>query len=655
MSGVTALLSALLAIDDDETWYRNVVRRQARRRGDDREQRRPGHRLPRDRRARPRRAAARDARRPRAEPRPLAVRRRATASSAGRPTGPRRPAPARPGCCTATTTTCPRSAGGRRTAARAIVTNHPRDAAELERRQSDGRGLLHADGASRANILSGDATHSMLTMSTVLDAAPGRSAATTPPTSRAPTASRARSLLVDRRPRPRALRRAPPAPRRRPAADRARLVTTRSCARGRRSIQRDLQVAAVVGDMLAGRPVVYTTFLAYDEVAHHSGIERADTLDVLRAVDREIARIADGGRATRRGRTGSSCSPTTGSRRARRSCSATARRSRRSCARHAQADDVRGAAGGEDEALAYLSAGLTEVARDETAGAAAAPRDAVARAAGGAVALDARRARERDRGGRRAARALGDGLGQPRAGRLPARAGARHARAAGRAAPAAARRAARPPGDRASCSCAPSAAARRARRARRALRRRGPRRGRGPARAFGPNAAAHVLRTDGFAHCPDLRGQLAPTGPTTTRSPRSRSSSARTAGWAASRATRSCSSRATCPIRPAASWGPTDAPRAARLARAPGPGRRTPGAASGCQTRQLDRRAVVHHDAQPRRARARPAAASSITPSCSHTPVAPIAIASSTCAPASSARRKTSTTSTGSSIPCTLA
>src|SRR5215218_816862 len=49
-----------------------------------------------------------------------------------------------------------------------IVSNHPRDATEIERRVSDGRGLLHADGASRANILSGDAPHTMLTMSTVL-------------------------------------------------------------------------------------------------------------------------------------------------------------------------------------------------------------------------------------------------------------------------------------------------------------------------------------------------------------------------------------------------------------------------------------------------------------------------------------------------------
>src|SRR6185369_7384386 len=45
-------------------------------------------------------------------------------------------------------------------------------------------------------------------------------------------------------------------------------------------------------DVLAGRPVVYTTFLAYDEVAHHSGIERHDALAVLRDLDRQIARIA---------------------------------------------------------------------------------------------------------------------------------------------------------------------------------------------------------------------------------------------------------------------------------------------------------------------------------------------------------------------------
>ena len=82
-----------------------------------------GHRraravLPRDRRARPRRARAGDARRQRTDAVALAARGHARAWRAGRPTGRRRPAPARPGCCTATTTTCPRSAGGRRSTAR---------------------------------------------------------------------------------------------------------------------------------------------------------------------------------------------------------------------------------------------------------------------------------------------------------------------------------------------------------------------------------------------------------------------------------------------------------------------------------------------------------------------------------------------------------
>jgi uncharacterized membrane protein YvlD (DUF360 family) len=172
-----------------------------------------------------------------------------------------------------------------------IVTNHPRDAAELERRVSDGRGLLHDDGASRANILSGDAPHSLLTMSTVLDVRRGKLGADYYTYFASPF-NVARTLLLtigdmvtelwtamrqrrrDERPRvPRHLSYAP-----------LRAFAT--------AIQLDLQVEAVIGDINAGRPTVYTTFLAYDEVAHHSGIERADALSVLRRVDRRIGRIA---------------------------------------------------------------------------------------------------------------------------------------------------------------------------------------------------------------------------------------------------------------------------------------------------------------------------------------------------------------------------
>jgi hypothetical protein len=42
---------------------------------------------------------------------------------------------------------------------------------------------------------------------------------------------------------------------------------------------------------MRGRPAVYATFSSYDEVAHHSGLERADTLEALRKLDQQFGRI----------------------------------------------------------------------------------------------------------------------------------------------------------------------------------------------------------------------------------------------------------------------------------------------------------------------------------------------------------------------------
>ena len=180
-----------------------------------------------------------------------------------------------------------------KTRGRPIVTNHPHDAAELERRHSDGRGLLHGDGASRANILSGDAPHSMLTMSTVLDRSRhGRLgqdyfAYFASPYGVALTFLRSLGEVA-------AERWAAVEQARRDVRPRIKRSFSYAFVRAYATVvQLDLQVAAVTADVLAGRPVVYTTFLAYDEVAHHSGVERPDTLAVLRRVDRAIARIAD--------------------------------------------------------------------------------------------------------------------------------------------------------------------------------------------------------------------------------------------------------------------------------------------------------------------------------------------------------------------------
>ena len=54
---------------------------------------------------------------------------------------------------------------------------------------------------------------------------------------------------------------------------------------------RDLIVFGVLSDMMRGCPAVYATFSSYDEVAHHSGLERADTLEALRKLDQQFGRI----------------------------------------------------------------------------------------------------------------------------------------------------------------------------------------------------------------------------------------------------------------------------------------------------------------------------------------------------------------------------
>jgi uncharacterized membrane protein YvlD (DUF360 family) len=268
---------------------------------------------------------------------------------------------------------------------RAIVTNHPRDAEELERRHSNGRGLLHSDGASRANILSGDAPHSMLTMSTALTRRR--------PIGRDYAAYFARPYAVART---LALAFADIGRERRAARGqlrddvRPRIPRPRSYALIRAwatVVQRDLQVATVVGDILAGRPVIYTTFLAYDEVAHHSGIERHDALAVLRDLDRQIARIELAAREARRPYrlvVLSDHGQSQGETFLDRYGETLEDLVRDAC----DAESMIAVTEGGDDALGYMSAGLTEFARDDTVAGRAVRNVTRGRVADGAVALD---------------------------------------------------------------------------------------------------------------------------------------------------------------------------------------------------------------------------------------------------------------------------
>ena len=392
MTALTSLVSALLAIDEDESWYRNVVRRQARRRGGQTESDVPGvifleidglgHEVL--------QRAMRDGNAPtlarwlRDGTHRLARWETDWSSQTGA---------CQAGLLHGNNHDMPAFRWWEKDRGKAITTNHPRDAEELEHRHSDGRGLLHAGGASRANILSGDAEHSMLTMSTVLHRRRpiGRdySAYFARPYAVARTLMLALAEIASERHAQAQQRRRDVQPRIRRSRHYAVLRAWATV------VQRDLQVASVVGDMMGGLPIVYTTFLAYDEVAHHSGVERADTLAVLRRVDRQLGRVeraaADAPRPYRlvvladhgqsQGATFLQRYGMTLEELVRSACDAT---------------DVQAAAGGEAEAAAYMSAGLTELARDDTAAGRAVKRATRGRRTDGVVTVDTQARRETD-------------------------------------------------------------------------------------------------------------------------------------------------------------------------------------------------------------------------------------------------------------------
>ena len=164
----------------------------------------------------------------------------------------------------------------------------PADCAEIERRHADGRGLLAGGGASRGNLLSGEADEVILTVSRVdaeRRANPGYRAFYANGFNVTRTLVLvAWEVTLEWTAALRAIRRDV-----RPRGHRGGvypLLRAAMCV-----AVRDLVVFGVLGDMMAGRPAVYATFASYDEVAHHSGLERADTLEALRKLDQQFGRI----------------------------------------------------------------------------------------------------------------------------------------------------------------------------------------------------------------------------------------------------------------------------------------------------------------------------------------------------------------------------
>jgi uncharacterized membrane protein YvlD (DUF360 family) len=174
-------------------------------------------------------------------------------------------------------------------AGRLLVSNRPVDAATIERRHSNGRGLLALNGSSIGNLVSGDATRTVLTASSVTDLRPGVGRRSrdfllfllNPYTSTRVVYRMSREIIVEfwqaRRQRRRDVE---PRMHRGGAFPLLRAV---ACV-----LLRDLSTMLVIEDMHRGVAITYTDYVGYDEVAHHAGPERPEALDALADIDREL-------------------------------------------------------------------------------------------------------------------------------------------------------------------------------------------------------------------------------------------------------------------------------------------------------------------------------------------------------------------------------
>ncbi|MGC4942859.1 alkaline phosphatase family protein [Kribbella sp. DT2] len=171
---------------------------------------------------------------------------------------------------------------------RVMVTNRSRDAAEIEARMSTGRGLLADGGVSISNNWSGDAPNSVLVFSRAA-LPPTRSRGYVRFFSSPQGAARGLVLCVGemikelhqaRRQRRRKLV---------PRVNRGgSYIFLRAISN---VLLRDLNVSLITDELVKGTPVIYCDFVDYDEVAHHAGPTRPESLQTLEGLDRVLGAL----------------------------------------------------------------------------------------------------------------------------------------------------------------------------------------------------------------------------------------------------------------------------------------------------------------------------------------------------------------------------
>ena len=176
-------------------------------------------------------------------------------------------------------------------AGRLIVCNHPPDAALIESRISDGRGLLADQGTSISNLFSGDAQDRLLVMSGMskvrsgLGPSKSYSSFFTHPSgfTRALVLTIGEMIKEKYQARTQERRNVEPRIKRKGSYVFLRGITN--------VLLRDLNTALVIEAMMKGSKSIYVDFVDYDEIAHHAGVVRAESLRALEGLDHVLGQL----------------------------------------------------------------------------------------------------------------------------------------------------------------------------------------------------------------------------------------------------------------------------------------------------------------------------------------------------------------------------
>ena len=163
---------------------------------------------------------------------------------------------------------------------------------ELEHRISDGNGLLVDNGASRSNLFSGDTDNVIFTFSKILDFKKLYNNAWYSVFSNPSNFARIIALFFADIIREIWSQIAHSIKNIRPRINRGiTYIPTRAATN---VFMREINTSTLIGDMRVGDvDVAYSTYLGYDEIAHHSGVRDNDAWFALREMDKQIKHLTN--------------------------------------------------------------------------------------------------------------------------------------------------------------------------------------------------------------------------------------------------------------------------------------------------------------------------------------------------------------------------